>query len=108
MRFLLLGFIAVGAFGQQRSVILTWDDNINPSGTSYSVYRAPGLCSGSPVFAKIAQGVTDKTYTDSPVSPGRYCYHVTSVLESLESEPSNTASAPVPPQKPTNVQAVVP
>jgi hypothetical protein len=33
----------------------TWVDTLNPSGTTYSVYRAPGLCSGPPILRRSPQ-----------------------------------------------------
>jgi hypothetical protein len=35
----------------QNSATLTWSDG-HPAGVTYNVYRAQGLCSGTPVFAK--------------------------------------------------------
>jgi hypothetical protein len=37
-------------------------------------------------------------YDDSNVPPGSYCYHVKSVVNGIESVPSNQASAVVPSQ----------
>ena len=78
------------------SVTLTWDDTLNPSGTTYNIYRAVGLCSGAPAFSKIAAAIATKTYTDTSVTSGDYCYEVTATLNGTESAPSNTALAPVP------------
>lgn len=89
-------FLVLQAYGQAHKVTLTWQDSKNPSGTTYSVYRAPGLCSGSPVFAKIATGVAAKTFEDSTVQPGNYCYAVTATFNGVESAQSNTTQAPVP------------
>ena len=88
---------------QQRKVILSWQDPSNPPATQYSVYRAVGLCSGSPTFSKIAAGVTVKTYTDDTVTPGNYCYHVTATLNAMESAPSNTVNPAVTPFPPSAV-----
>jgi hypothetical protein len=89
------------------SAKLTWVDSLNPSGTTYSIYRAPGLCSGSPVFAKIATGVAVLTYTDTSVTPGNYCYQVTAVAGGVESAPSSSVLAPIPSFAPTGLQVVV-
>lgn len=78
------------------SVTLNWQDTLNPAGTTYSVYRAQGLCSGTPTFSKIASAVTGKTYKDETVTPGNYCYQVTATANGMESAASNSALAPVP------------
>lgn len=83
------------------SVTLKWADVVNPVGTTYNVYKSSGLCSGSPVFNKLATGVTTLTYTDTPVVPGNYCYQVTASLNGMESVPSNSVLAPVPPFAPS-------
>lgn len=92
----------------QHSVTLTWTDTLNPStGTTYSVYRATGLCSGTPTFSKIATALATKTYQDSTVIPGNYCYEVTASVNGMESAPSNTALAPVPSFPPTGLNIQV-
>jgi hypothetical protein len=89
------------------SVTLTWTDTLNPAGTTYSVYRATGLCSGSPVFSKIASAVAVKTYQDTTVTPGNYCFAVTATSNGMESAQSNTALAPVPSFAPTTLSITV-
>lgn len=91
----------------QHSVTLTWQDNSNPAGTTYSVYRATGLCSGTPTFAKIASAVATKTYQDTTVQPGNYCFSVTASFNGMESAQSNTAAAPVPSFAPANLTVTV-
>ena len=88
-----LFFLASGMMlGQTvHSVTLTWTDTLNPAGTTYSIYRAPGMCSGSPVFAKLAAAIAVKSYKDDTVTPGNYCYQATATLNGMESAPSNTA-----------------
>ena len=93
---LLLAFAVAFAQTQQHSVTLTWQDTANPSGTTYTVYRATGLCSGTPTFSKLATAVSAKTYLDTTVQPGNYCYQVTATANSVESAPSNSSLAPVP------------
>ena len=87
------------------SVTLTWNDTLNPPGTTYNVYRALGLCNGPPVFSKIATAVATKTFTDTPIPSGGYCYEVTAALNGSESAPSNTALAlvPYPPAPPPDL-----
>src|SRR5258708_37655312 len=68
-------FCAGAAQGQTtHSVSLTWTDTLNPVGTTYTVYRAAGLCSGSPVFNKLATGLPLTTaatpYVDTAVTTG--------------------------------------
>lgn len=107
--FALLILIAFTAFTQTaiHSATLVWVDTQNPSGTTYSVYRASGLCSGSPVFSKLATAVTDKTYVDSTVQPGNYCYQATATFNGVESGPSNTSSGAVPAFSPIGLQVTV-
>ena len=94
----LIVVIACPMFSQAltHAATLTWTDPNNPTGTSYNIHRAPGLCSGSPVFATLATAVTGLTYTDGTVTPGNYCYAVTAVAGGVESAMSNAAQAPVP------------
>ena len=87
--------------------VLSWTDTLNLAGTTYSVYRAPGLCSGTPVFAKLASGVTVLTYTDATVTPGNYCFQVTATSGGVESAPSNSALAPVPSFPPSGLAVAV-
>lgn len=94
---LLLAVSAALATAQTtHNATLTWTDTLNPSGTTYNVYRATGLCSGTPSFAKLATGIAPKTYVDATVTTGNYCYEVTAVLNGIESAASNTAAAAVP------------
>lgn len=93
--------VCMGGFAQSgRKVTLMWTDASNPSGTTYSVKRATGLCTGTPTFATLATGITLKTYEDTTVTVGNYCYVVTATFSGLESPPSNTAGAPVLPRPP--------
>lgn len=89
------------------SVTLTWVDSLNPVGTTYTVYRATGLCSGTPTFSKIASALVAKTYQDTTVTPGNYCYAVTATANGMESAQSNTALAPVPSFAPTGLSLTV-
>jgi hypothetical protein len=108
MRALLLLILTVVAWAQAaHKVTLTWQDLLNPAGTTYSIYRATGLCSGTPAFSKIASALTAKTYDDTTVQPGNYCYVGTATLNGMESAQSNTALAPVPSFAPTGLQVTV-
>ncbi len=98
---------ALSAQTQTHSATLTWQDTANPAGTTYSVYRSTGLCSGTPMFSKLATGLTAKTYVDETVQPGNYCYQVTAMFNSVESAPSNSAHAPVPSFAPGQLSVTV-
>lgn len=86
------------------TVSLTWQDTQT---ATYNVYRAPGNCSGSPVFTRIADGVAAKSYTDLDVPVGTYCYQVTAAANGLESLPSNSVAAAVKPFPPAALDVVV-
>lgn len=107
--FIVLFVLYVAALAAQtsHSVTLTWADTQNPTGTTYSVYRASGLCSGTPTFAKLASALTVLTYVDSTVTSGNYCYQTTATAGGMESAPSNMAGAPVPSFPPTQLQVVI-
>lgn len=99
----LLGIVLLAAslHGQPplptHTVTLAWVDIQNPAGaTSFSVYRATGVCSGSPSFSKIASAIVARAYVDSTVTVGNYCYYVTAMSSGVESGASNQALAPVP------------
>lgn len=54
---ILFAQVALAQGVSQHSVTLNWQDALNPAGTTYSIYRATGLCSGTPTFAKLATAV---------------------------------------------------
>ncbi len=83
------------------NVVLTWAASTD--GGVVTVYRAPGACSTSSVFAAITTGVAVNTYTDSTVTVGSFCYQVTTVVNSVESGPSNQVTARILPQNPTSL-----
>ena len=91
----------------QHSATLSWTDNLNPTGTTYNVYRATGLCSGTPTFSKLATAVATKNYVDNTVTPGNYCYTVSATFNSVESAQSTAAAAAVPSFPPTSLQITV-
>jgi len=113
MRYILSAFLlmclAVGARAQTatHSVTLTWLDGKNPTGVTYSVYRAVGLCSGTPTFAKLATGLAVLTYSDTTVTPGPYCYAVSATVNGVESVLSTTVNPIVPAFAPTALAATV-
>ena len=84
-------------------VVLTWTDTVNPTGTTYNVYRQ----AGSGPNTKIATGIAAKTYTDTDpaLNIGAYTYGVTAVNSSIESS-ADTVTTNVPPAPPTGLTAV--
>jgi len=104
-----LWLVAVPGMAQaaSHSVTLTWTDASNPAGTTYNVYRAPGLCSGTPAFSKVGSAVAGKTYTDTTVTVGNYCFQVTAVFSGAESVPSNLVNPNVPAFAPTTLTFTV-
>jgi len=89
------------------SVTLTWTDALNPAGTTYSVYRATGLCSGTPTFSRVATALTVKTFSDTTVTPGNYCFAVTATFNSVESAMSNAVQPSVPAFAPSGLAFTV-
>lgn len=108
-RLALFVLLALGVLAQTttRTVTLTWADTANPAGTTYSIYRATGLCSGTPAFAKIATGLTAKTYQDAALAPGNYCYVATASLNGIESAQSTSAGTVVTPFAPSGLSITV-
>lgn len=78
------------------SATITITDTTNPAGMSYNIYRGAGACSTNPTLSKIGTTST-KTYTDSGLAAGTYCYAATA-LDSLgdESAKSPTAQGVIP------------
>lgn len=100
--------LASAAWAQStRSVTLNWTDTKNPAGTTYSVFKAAQACNASPSFARIASAVAAKTYLDSNVPVGSYCYYVTATYNTMESGPSPQAVAAVTPYPPDGLTVLV-
>ena len=102
MKLLLAFLIFTGALlAQSHSVTITIADTLNPAGTTYNVYRSPGACSATAIAGTpLATGVSVKSYVDSTVTEGSYCYAVTAVVNSLESAQSNQVTAAILPFAP--------
>ena len=103
---LLFAFAAL-AFGQTRTVVLTWDHTDPVPIVTFNVYRATGACPtvAVPIPTKLnAVPVVAKTYTDSNVAYGVYCYQVRAFAGGLESVPSNDAQGDAAPGAPTNLR----
>jgi hypothetical protein len=81
------------------SVTLIWKDLLNPTGTKYNIYRAPGGCPTTFAKSLLVGGVTALTYTDLTAVTGsqNYCYGVTAVSGTVESTPALTIYVPAPP-----------
>ena len=108
MKRLLLFLFALTLGGQStRTVTLTWVDTVNPATTTYSVYRATGLCSGVPSFSIIATGLTVKTFQDSAVPPGNYCYTATATMNGIESAQAAPVGTAVTPFAPTGLSITI-
>lgn len=105
--FVALLLVCSGLAQSTRTVTLTWQDTTNPAGTTYSVYRAPGVCSGTPTFAKIATGLAVKTYQDAAIAPGNYCYAATATINGIESSQSVSVGAVVTPFAPNGLSITV-
>ena len=90
-------------FSTPHSVVVNWVDALNPSGTTYNVYRASGTCASGGTFTEVGNGVSALTYTDANVPLGNLCYYVTAVNSGLEGLPSNKADAAVRPFAPQTV-----
>jgi len=82
-------------------VVLNW--LASADGGAVTIYRAPGACSASSVFASISSGVTANTYTDSTVTVGSFCYQVTTIVNGVESLPSNPVTVRLLPGAPTSL-----
>jgi len=99
MKLLILYVIAYAlSSGQTTQYVasLSWTDSKNASGTTYSIYRASGKCSSVQTMQKIATS-TVTSYADTTVTPGDWCFQVTSVAGGVEAPPSNKADGQVPP-----------
>ena len=75
---------------------LSWQDALNPLGTTYSVYRGLGACSSKPAYVKLTSGLSVLTYTDSTPPMGAYCYAVTATNNGQESDYSSPIDVTIP------------
>lgn len=99
----MLSFSAMLQAQSTHSVTLTW--TASPDGGTVNVYRAGAACSTNPAsFTQIKTGVVAAgPYVDSEIAVGNYCYRVTAVVNGAESSPSNSVTASVLPQSPSNL-----
>lgn len=88
-------------------VNVTWTDAINPTGTTRSVYRTDGPCSGFPGFTRIAQGLTTNSYTDTIATQGSKCYGVTATFNGIESRQSDTSEVTLTGNSPAGASALI-
>lgn len=86
-------------------ILLSWADTVNPTGSTYHVYRAPGACSAASTFAKVTDLPSlSKSLADAP-GAGTWCYQVTAVVDGVESEPSAPLTVKTKPAAPTGLTA---
>lgn len=106
---MLIIFLVLSMFLQaaNHSATVAWVDNNNPAGTTYTVYRAAGLCSGNPSFTKIATAVATKGYVDTTVQPGNYAYTISATFNGAESAQSVCVGGLVPAFPVSNVTVVI-
>jgi hypothetical protein len=90
----IVSLAATGA--KQHSVTLTWATSTSSNITGYNVYR--GATSGGPYTKLNSSLLPATTYTDSAVEAGQTYYYVTTAVNSLgiESTDSNQATAVIP------------
>ena len=106
-KFLIL-LLTVTAFAQTgRTVTLVWDDLLNGASATWNVKRASASCASSPTFTTLASNVSVKTYQDTNVLPGTYCYALSANVSGLESANSSPAAAVVIPFPPTFVTVTI-
>ncbi len=100
--------VSVSVAEKTHTATVVWTDPDNPSGAAtYSVYRATGLCSGSPTFSKVATALTALSYVDSSVTVGTYCFQITATQSNVESAASPSGSGTVQPFPPQTVVVTV-
>lgn len=94
------------------STVLSWTASTDipgaiPAGSGYNVYRSTGACpaTGSPTSAvKLNTAVVAAlTFTDSTVTAGQWCYYATTLLNGVESVPSNSVQGAIGVLPPSNV-----
>lgn len=92
MRIILLFVALVSAAVAQtpsHSITITWTDTSNPAtGTTYTIQKAAAPCTPAPTFAVLTSGLTAKTFQDTAVAPGTYCYQVSAVVSGVSSGPA--------------------
>jgi hypothetical protein len=86
-----------------RQAILTWDYS---GEATFDIHRANGTCANKPHFDRLADNVTETTYTDTPPVGGTYAYVVTAVVNGIVSHQSNCVSVTVAPPPPTGLTGV--
>lgn len=102
-----LFLFAAFAFGQTThyKATINWDDPFNPPGVTYKLDRADNSdCTGNPTFVGKASGIIPRTYTDEPLTPGKYCWRVTATVSGADSTANPTKDGTVPAFAPSNIQ----
>jgi hypothetical protein len=113
-KLLALLFLALPAIAQSgHSATLSWQDALNPVGTTANIWRASGACPATaptttppPGFTQIntaavaesgSAGAMVGTYIDTAVTAGdTYSYVITAVGPNGQSNPSNCAQGVIP------------
>lgn len=87
----LLWLIPLALHAQAKNVTVTWNDTVNPSNTTYNVYRSTGSCPvtipTTAVGTKVGVSLAVKTFTE-PIAFGTFCYQVTALNGTTESSPA--------------------
>lgn len=99
---MLVLFFAAGVQAQAHSTTLTIIDPTASAARSYNIYRAAGACPvtglGPLTFSKLTlTPISVLTYTDTTITVGTWCYYVTAVENSVESNPSVAAGGTAKP-----------
>jgi fibronectin type 3 domain-containing protein len=83
-----------GAAPPQHSVDLSWNGSPTATVVGYNIYR--GSQSGGP-YTKINSALNaNTTYTDSSVQAGQIYYYVTTAVDSVGAESSNSNQIRIP------------
>ncbi len=85
------------------TVLLEWDDNAEPTWSSYNVKRA--TVSGGP-HTTIASGLADSTYTDNTVTNGTTYFYVVSAVDTSANESGNSSQVSATPMNTTPPQVL--
>ena len=101
MKLLLFVIAYAIASGQSVSYVadLTWPDARNPAGTQYKIFRAPGQCGATGQKLQQVATVTTKSYADTTVTPGLWCYQIVSTINGADGQASDLVPGSIPPFK---------
>jgi hypothetical protein len=75
--------VSLSGLAASHQATLTWQDSLNPSGTTYNVYRSSGV-TWNPV---LLANVSALNYTDTTIVANQsYVYKVTAIVDGAESD----------------------